>query len=330
MSMRKMILILTAVLLPGAGLLAQTDRDLELRDTAGRGKVGTTGMQFLKIGVGARAVGMAEAFVALANDASAVFYNPAGLTASENKQVLLSHVEWPADINYEFGAAVLPLENIGVFGAYVGMLTTGDMKVTVPYQGWTGGYFNASDWVVGVTYARKLTNRFSFGGSVKYITEFLGNEQASNFAMDVGTLFDIGVRGLKFGMSITNFGPDAKYFREQFALPIDFRLGLMMDIYRSDFNTVVATFQGNHPNDNIEQLAFGLEYKLKDVVALRTGYRTNVELETLDKVDEPFEGLSFGAGAKFGFSGVKAQLDYAYSDFGFLDTAQRFSIAFQF
>jgi opacity protein-like surface antigen len=210
------------------------------------------------------------------------------------------------------------------------MLSTGDIKETVPYQGWTGGYFNASDWVVGVTYARALTNRFSFGGSVKYIAEFLGNERASNMAIDLGTLYDLGVRGLKFGMNISNFGPDAKYFREQFSLPINFRLGAVVDVFHRESNSLVFSFQGDHPNDNVEQLAFGVEYKLRDFVALRTGYRTNVELEELDKVDEPFEGFSFGAGAKLKVSGVKAQLDYAYSDLGFLDIAQRFSIAFQF
>jgi hypothetical protein len=329
MSWKKIITLLFAVLLVAVAALAQ-ERDLELRDLAGRGKVGTTGMQFLKIGVSARATGLAEAFVALANDASAIFYNPAGLTASTGKMVMLSHIEWPGDINYEFGAAILPVENVGVFGAYLGMLSTGDIKETVPYQGWTGGYFNASDWVVGVTYARALTNRFSFGGSVKYIAEFLGNERASNMAIDLGTLYDLGVRGLKFGMNISNFGPDAKYFREQFSLPINFRLGAVVDVFHRESNSLVFSFQGDHPNDNVEQLAFGVEYKLRDFVALRTGYRTNVELEELDKVDEPFEGFSFGAGAKLKVSGVKAQLDYAYSDLGFLDIAQRFSIAFQF
>jgi len=329
MSWKKIITLLFAVLALAISALAQ-DRDLELRDTAGRGKVGTTGMQFLKIGVGARAVGLGEAFVALANDASAIYYNPAGLAASANKTVMLSHIEWPGNINYEFGAAILPVENVGVFGISLGMLFTGDIKETVPYQGWTGGYFNASDWVVGLSYARALTNRFSFGGSIKYITEFLGDERASNMAIDLGTLYDIGVRGLKFGMNISNFGRDAKYFREQFSLPINFRLGAMVEVYRNGTSSLVASFQGDHPNDNIEQLALGVEYKLRDFVALRAGYRTNVELEKLDKVDEPFEGLSFGAGAKLKVSGVKAQLDYAYSDLGFLDTAQRFTIAFQF
>ncbi len=326
MNTKNKMLLLTAMLLPLLAFAQNTDR----RDLAGRGKVGTTGMQFLKIGVGARAVGMGEAFVALANDVSAVYYNPAGLTLAPSKSVLLTHIEWPADISYEFAAATLPVGDVGVFGAFVGMLGTGDQKRTVPYQGWTGEYFSANDWLVGVSYARRLSNRFSFGANVKYITEFLGDDRADNFAIDLGTLFDVGVRGIKLGMNITNFGGDAKYHRDQFALPINFRLGAIVEAYRNEQNTVLLSFEGSHPNDNVEQVAVGVEYNLLGNFALRTGYRTNVELEDLDKVDEPFEGFSFGAGANFRVSRVRAQLDYAYSDLGFLDNAQRFSLIFKF
>ncbi len=303
---------------------------VERRDVAGRGKVGTTGMQFLKIGVGARAVGMAEAFVALADDASAVYYNPAGLTVAPAKSFLLTHIEWPAGINYEFGAAVLPVEKIGVFGVFLGVLSTGDQKETVPYLDWTGGYFSASDWVVGLPYARKLSHRFAIGGNIKYLTEFLGDERAHNFALDVGTLFDVGVRGLKLAMNITNFGGDAKYHRDQFALPINFRLGTVVEVWRSEHNTLTATVEGCHPNDNVEQVAVGAEYGFRNAFALRAGYRTNLELEKLDKVEEPLEGFSFGAGGNFRASNIRAQLDYAYSDLGFLDYVQRFSLMLKF
>lgn len=330
MSIRNFVIMCSVVLLIPLSAFSQDDKDVERRDVAGRGKVGTTGMQFLKIGVSARAVGMAEAFVALANDASAVYYNPAGLAVDPKKSVMLTHIEWPADINYEFGAAILPVSQADVFGFFIGVLSTGDMKVTVPYQGWTGGYFSASDWVAGVTYGRKLTDRFSFGGTAKFITEYLGEDSAQNFAVDIGTLFDVGVRGLKFGMNITNFGVDAKYERDQFSLPINFRLGAILDVFRNDFNSLVASFEGSHPNDNVEQIAFGVEYSIKQAFALRAGYRTNLELEELDKVDEPLEGLSVGAGAAFSISEVNAQLDYAYSDLGFLNTAHRFTVSFEF
>lgn len=326
----KRLLLATVVALLWSAAGFTQEGDVELTDVAGRGKVGTTGFQFLKIGVGARAVGMGEAFTAMVNDISAVYYNPAGLAVAPQRAAMLTHIEWPADINYEFAAGVLPVASVGVLGAYVGFLSTGDIKRTVPFQGWTGGYFSANDWVVGLTYSRRLTDKFSFGGSIKYLQENLGDDSANNFAMDLGTLFDIGVQGLKFGMSITNFGPNQTYIRDQFALPINFKLGFVVDVFRNEGAAVVASFDGSHPNDNVEQLAFGAEYSVRQRFFLRGGYRTNVELEKLDKVEEPFEGFAFGAGANFNVSTWHAQLDYSYSDYGFLNNAQRFSLMFKF
>ena len=68
----------------------------------GQSKVGQAGTQFLKMGVSARAVAMGEAFTAISDDATAVHYNPAGLTQIDNKQVILTHISYVADINYNF------------------------------------------------------------------------------------------------------------------------------------------------------------------------------------------------------------------------------------
>lgn len=312
----------------------------ELTTFAGRGKVGTTGLQFLKIGVGARAVAMGESFIALANDASAMYYNPAGLNQIKGREVFFSLTQWPADIQYGYVGFVLPTVRLGTFGVHVGALTTGDMKRTIPYKGWTGEYFSATDWVAGLSYSRGLTDRFSIGGNVKMVAEYLDNEHIVSWAADFGTMFDIGVRNLKFAMCITNFGPNIKYISEEFSMPVSFKIGAIVEALHWRENSVMVTVEGSHPNDNLEQVAIGTEYTFRNIVALRAGYRSFIMFDEKDQsvqirqksyqVEEPLAGFSFGAGLNIPIGDTQTRLDYAYSDLGFLQFSQRLTVSFNF
>ncbi len=322
--------ILFLLCLVPAVLFAQ----VELTKFAGRGKVGTTGFQFLKIGVGARAVG-------LANDATAMYYNPAGLTQLEGGEVVCSLIKWPADISYGVVGAAYPLPSIGTVGVMVGALTTGDMKKTVPFKGWTGEYFSATDWIAGVSFARDLTDKFTIGGTLKMLAEYLDNESITNWAFDFGTMYDIGVRNMRFAMMITNFGPNARYISEEFSMPTAFKIGFMVDAFNYENNAMVLTAEGSHPNDNVEQVAIGFEYKLYNMLAIRGGYRNLLKLEDKDRqvqidfsrtmaVEEPLDGFSFGAGIDVPIGPNRIKLDYAYSDMSFLQNAQRLTVSFNF
>ncbi len=313
----------------------------ELTRFAGRGKVGTTGFQFLKIGPSARAVALGESFIALANDASAMYYNPAGLTQLRDREAIFSLTQWPADINYGFVGTAIPTKLFGTIGAFVGALSSGDMKKTVPYKGWTGEYFSATDWLVGLSYARGLTDRFAIGGNAKMVSEFLDNKSITTWAVDFGTMFNIGVRGIKFSMMITNFGPNVKFIKEEFSLPTTFKFGVVGEAFNWNNNRMIITVEGAHPNDNVEQVAMGAEYTFKNILALRAGYRSFVMLEDKDKnvqidathsiaVEEPLAGLSFGAGFNIPVAGMKTTLDYAYVDMGFLQNAQRLTLTLNF
>jgi len=338
MNKRNLIGVLILLCLVPNVIFSQTGVETSF---AGRGKVGTTGLQFLKLGVSARAIGMGESFVGLANDASAMYYNPAGLVQCKSQEVFFTHTKWAAGINYEYLGAMMPIPRIGTIGAQVAVLTTGDMKRTVPYVGWTGEYFSATDWLVGLTFSRALTDKFSIGGSVKYVMEWLDKERIGVVAADFGTLFNVGVRGIKFGMTITNFGPNAKFLTEEFALPINFKFGAVVDVFNAGLHKMIATIEGSHPSDNLEQLAFGTEYTFGKFFALRGGYRMYVQINELDRVvklddlselevSEPLGGFSFGMGVNVPMGGTQTRIDYAYTDLGFLDNGQRFTIAFQF
>jgi len=182
---------------------------------AAQAKVGTTGAQFLELGVSARAMGMAEAFSAVANDISAVYYNPAGLTALLGKEVMTTYISLPADVNYGFIGMGVPLEAVGgVVGIGLYGLSSGKMIERTYQQGTyegTGREFSAQDMAISLGYGRYLTDRFSIGLNVKYVGEYFHDYTANGWSADVGTNYDTGFRGFKIAMVITNFGPDLKF-----------------------------------------------------------------------------------------------------------------------
>ncbi len=293
----------------------------------GQAKVGTAGAQFLEIGVSARAVGMGEAFIGMVDDASAVYYNPAGLTQLDSREVMLTHIEYPADINYEFLGLAYPTPQIGgVCGLAFYMLDAGDMvrtehlKPGIGDVAITGETFSAKDYALTFSYARNLTDRFTLGVTFKYLNELYEEEMASGFGVDVGTLYRTGFRGFKIAMVLSNFGPDLKFIREEYPLPINFKFGGSMDVINNQEHRTIFNLEGSHPSDNLEKYHAGLEYLYKDRFALRIG----------KKFEYDTGGFTAGGGIKFELGSHILKVDYAYHDFGFLENSHRFSVGFNF
>lgn len=294
-------------------------------------KVGTTGLNFLELGVSARAMGMAEAFTAGVTDASAVYYNPAGLPYVYGKEVMFTHISMPAGINYEFASLVFPWEAIsGVIGIGVYSLNTGDILYT-DYFNMLGAdsngdkqYFSAGDFALSVSYGRFLTDKFSIGITAKFIHEGLELETTSGWAADVGTVYNSGYKNFKIGMAITNFGPDFQYDIDNarpFPLPMNFKFGASIDIVSSDSHLLILGADGNHPADNLEKYNFGAEYWFQDKFSLRIGERFNYDSD----------GLTAGAGLRLPVGEeIELAVDYAYQDFGYLSHVHRFSIGLGF
>ena len=175
------------------------------------GKVGTVGMQFLKLGVDARAIGMGEAYTAVTDDISSVYWNPAGLAPSFQNQVFFSHTNWPADIMQEFVAATYTT-GVSTFAVYGTLLHMDDMEVTDEDAfGHTGEYFTNSNMALGVNYAQQFTDKFSAGLGVKYLRENLYEYDVNTYAVDLGSMYNTGWNNVKIGMALKNFGPDFRY-----------------------------------------------------------------------------------------------------------------------
>ena len=124
---------------------AFVETNAQLFPTLGGQRAGISTAQFLKIGVGARSAAMGESFVAVSNDASAIFWNPAGIASLKKNEVLLTHNNWIADISYNFAGIAIPME-LGTFAIFVVSLNMGEMEVRTEYeQEGTGELFDAAD-----------------------------------------------------------------------------------------------------------------------------------------------------------------------------------------
>jgi len=294
-------------------------------------KVGTTGAQFLELGVSARSMGMADAFTAMSNDVSAVYYNPAGLTSLLGTEIMATYIDMPAGVQYGFAAVGFPLEAVGgVLGFGVCALTSGSMiertyarGVDYPDEGrfGTGRKFAWNDLAVSVSYGRYLTDRFSLGFTVRYIGEQVLDYSASSWSADVGTSYNTGYRDFKLAMAISNFGPDLKFIEKATPLPINFKFGGSINVIDGTDHVVTLVAEGSHPSDNLEKYNAGMEYVFKDRFALRMGGRFNYNVD----------GFTAGAGMRLPY-GEDGQIsfDYAYQDFGILTEVHRFTIGFVF
>ena len=197
----KFLLSLIILCFSAAGLIFSQDGSKNVS------KAGTTAGTFLEIGIGP-STGMGGAFVSIANDATALYWNSAGMSNLIQNEVSVNHINWLASTNLDFAALVIPLGDLGNIGFSFTSLSMGDEKVrTVELPEGTGEYFSASDIAVGVSYARNLTERFSIGFTAKYIQETIWHMSSNAFAIDVGTLFKTDlIGGLTIGASLSNFG----------------------------------------------------------------------------------------------------------------------------
>ena len=223
-----------------------------------------------------------------------------------------------------FSYATIP----GVFALSVTALQMDPMPVRTAHRPeGTGEQFDAGDMALGMTYARSLTDRFSFGGTLKWVHLGIEDEKAEGFVGDFGTLYDTGFRGVKIGMVVQSLGPGMKFVEQEFPMPVTFKVGVSANVIDQQYHLLQGAFEFNHPSDGAERANVGAEYLLKQFeptlkLALRGGYRFNR--------DE--EGLTGGFGVEFPFVPIgfemkpsRCNVDYCYSDMGRLGGSHKIS-----
>ncbi|MFH1143484.1 MAG: PorV/PorQ family protein [Candidatus Eisenbacteria bacterium] len=286
-------------------------------------KVGTIGGQFLKIGVGARAAAMGSAFASVADDASSVYWNPAGVARITRSVIAINHADWVTDISFSQATYVFDPRYVpGMVALHVRSLYMPEQLVTtVTRPEGTGEKFDCGDIAASMTYARSLTDKFSAGITFNYLDCSLADQHSQAYAFDFGTLYDTGFQSLRIGMAIQNIGTEMKFVERTVKLPTMFRVGMSMSLYEDAQFRVLSAADFSHPPDNNERANVGTEVGYKDFLYLRAGYGFGYDAE----------GLGAGLGFKVPTSlNSEATVDYAFSDMGYLGGIHRISIDFRF
>lgn len=339
---KKMILIILAF---AVGFQTQ------LSAGGGLTKTGTTAAKFLSISMGARANAMGGAYTAVADEATAMYWNPAGIGNIESFEGIFTYTKMFADVNVNYFGAVFPAGNLGTFGVNVTALNISDMEVTTELdpEG-TGLYFSAGSYAFGLTYARFITDNFAIGANIKYIREDIASSSADGIAIDIGTIFTTPFYGIKFASSITNFGGKMQmtgddllirydqdettsgnnetidgYLRtDEFDIPLRLQIGLAKDWTFGSHKLLIAV-DAVYPNDNNQWVNVGGEIALfENLIALRAGYKSLF-------LEDSEEGLTAGFGLNYNrMEGFDISIDYSYQKYKHLDNIHSFGVRLGF
>jgi hypothetical protein len=236
---------------------------------------GSAGLAFLKLGVGARAIAMGDAYTAVDGDASSVYWNPAGIIDVESVDVTLMHTEWFQDIRYEYVGGVRSYGDYAIGAGIVGLYMN-DLERRVEPTADPIGHFGVFDFAFTGSYARRLTDHLDVGGSLKYLHETIDTETARGVAVDLGGRYRIpGYDGPSAAVTLLNLGPRMKFIEEKFDLPVMYKVGAALDVPVDALrgNLVIAS-DAVIPVDGSTKVHFGMEYEYAEMIAFRFGYCT--------------------------------------------------------
>jgi len=292
---------------------------LVMRPSVEAKTAGKTGATFLKIGVGAKPISMGEAFCAIADDPSAIYYNPAGLAHFNNRELSFTHISWFQKINYEYLTYVNPIQELGVkipgvLAGNLAYLGIDDIKEYGASKDSYLGTFKAYDLLFNLAYARLIKPALSSGLNLKFVTQRI-KSSSSALAMDFGLLYKAPIKNLTGGITVQNIAL-LNNFKDD--LPLNIKLGSSYNLLQDNILTLAMDM--DIPSDADMKLHLGAEYIYPEIeeikIAIRLGYKTGVDSGN----------LGFG----FGLVYERYKLDYAYSSYNDLGNVHQLSLHIKF
>src|SRR3990172_6005174 len=310
----------------------------------------TAGAQELLIPVGARGLAFNGAYLSGLKGVEAIFYNPAGLAASNlSSEAMFSYMNYIADIGVSYAAIGTQFEGFGSLGLSIKSIDFGDILQTTtqnPYG--TGSTFSPTFVTVGITYANSLTDRIQVGVTGNLISENIISTSATGIAFNVGVQYSnvVDISGLNFGVVLKNFGgqitfdgPDLlrqadaintlrgqqfyKIDGAKFELPSQVQLGIS---YKKNINEdyrflVIGSFDNNNFSNNDYKIAG--EFAFQETFFLRGGY--SYMASPSGQEEEQLFGSTFGAGFNVN-TGIDITVDYAYRSAKYFEANHVFTI----
>jgi hypothetical protein len=313
--MKAKLVLAGMVLLPGL-LFGQYNYGFDFA------KTGSGGLQFLKIGVGARESAMGEAVAGDVRDVNAVFWNPAGLAHTNHYQALFSQNNWLVNSKQSAVALAIPFKTFTVAISALSFAIEDFEETTVTQPDGTGRMVSAGDVMFGIAAARMFTDHLSIGGQIKYVNEKLDDYSLNNVLFDVGALYYTGFRHLRLAFALQHFGPDMELVDQEYRTPLLFRINATDELFETKEMALTAAVELVHATDHVEVVNLGSELKLHDLLFLRGGYRFNT--------DEGKLACGFGLLTP-AMAGLTLKVDYAFvkSEIVFADI-HRFSMGLSF
>lgn len=286
-------------------------------------KTGTSSANFLKISPLPKIVSLGNAFSSLNLGSGSLAYNPAGICTNNSFDVSLSYNKWFGDISNNYFGAVYKT-NIGFFGISMINISTGDIEITAPdkYDA-TGYYYNAQEFLFGLTYSDYFTDKLQVGITTKLIKSYLFKNfySSSTFALDIGTIYNFSNK-YTFGITLKNLGNDIKYINESSNLPTSLSIGFCGNENLSIIHNFFYTIQLLRYSDSNEILSLGFEYGYNNIFFMRIGSQYLIG----ERQDNQVERFSTGFGINFTINKINLKIDYSYSNNKWLSDVNRISI----
>ena len=322
--------IVTILILLGAGVA-----NAQLIPNLGGQRAGTAAFTFLKLSNSPRLTAMAGTGVATPGDGFSASNNPATMVDVKQLTFALSNTLYFSDMQNAYISAIIPTKKYSVWSLSMQSFRSDAMEVRTEFQpGGTGQYFYTQNLAIGASYAKILSDYFSYGVSLKYVYEGIDQYTVHSGVVDLGFLYKTDFKDLRFAVFLNNFGVNTKIDGvtkslttfssnnpdiNNYAAPTLFKMGLSMVPYKDARNSILIAAELHHPNDNSENIRLGVEYAWMNIFSVRAGYKIGVNDATMP---------TFGLGLRTRAGRHPLRIDYAADPHPYLGFAQQIGLQF--